>query len=183
MEAGHAVEGHPIFSGPQSAQLMLIGQAPGAAEVGLGYPFGGDAGRRLFKWLAQAGWSEVSFRTTCYITSVTKCFPGRNARGGGDRVPSPAEQRLCRPWLDAELTLVEPKVIVPVGSLAVRLFYPADVRLDEVIGQSKVNEAGQTIVPFPHPSGASRWHNDPRHLGRIEQAIFLLRMLKAEHDL
>lgn len=182
-EAGYHIEGHPIFSGPQSARLMLIGQAPGLVEVELGYPFGGDAGKRLFKWLAQAGWDEASFRATCYITSVTKCFPGRNVKGDGDRVPSAAEQKLCRPWLDAQLALVQPEIVVPVGGLAIRLFYPPDAKLEDVIGHSIVDRVGRCIVPLPHPSGASRWHSDPRHLGRIEQAIFHLRMLKAEHDL
>jgi uracil-DNA glycosylase family 4 len=182
-EAAYPIEGQPIFSGPSSARLMLIGQAPGLAEVELGYPFGGDAGKRLFRWLAQASWNESAFRATCYITSVTKCFPGRNPKGDGDRVPSAAEQKLCRPWLDAQLALIQPKVIVPVGSLAIRLFYPPDAKLDDVIGHSIVDGVGRCIVPLPHPSGASRWRNDPRHLGRIEEAIFQLRMLKAEHNL
>jgi len=108
-EAGYSIEGQPIFSGPQSARLMLIGQAPGITEMGLGRPFAGDSGKRLFRWLAQAGWDEATFRATCYITSVTKCFPGRNPKGDGDRVPTAAEQKLCRPWLDAQLALVQPK--------------------------------------------------------------------------
>ena len=182
-EAGHHIEGKPVFSGSQSARLMLIGQAPGAVEVGLGYPFGGSAGKRLFKWLSQAGWEESTFRATCYMTSVTKCFPGQNPKGSGDRVPSAVEQQLCRPWLDLELALVQPEIVVPVGSLAIRLFYPAGFKLEEVIGQSIEDGLGRKIVPLPHPSGASRWHNDPRHLGQIEQALFVLRMLKAEHGL
>jgi uracil-DNA glycosylase len=183
VEAGYPIKGQPIFSGPQTARLMLIGQAPGLSEVELGYPFGGDAGKRLFKWLARAGWNERAFRAVCYITSVTKCFPGRNTTGNGDRLPSVAEQKLCRPWLDAQLALIQPKIIVPVGSLAIRLFYPPDVKLEEVIGQSATDDLGRHIVPLPHPSGASRWHTNPRNLGHIEQAIFQLRMLKAEYDL
>lgn len=182
-EAGYPIEGQPVFSGPSSARLMLIGQAPGQTEVEQGDPFRGDAGKRLFKWLAQAGWNEATFRSTCYITSVTKCFPGRNPKGDGDRVPSAAEQKLCRSWLDAQLALVQPKIVIPVGSLAIRLFYPPDARLDDVIGRFVVDVDGRRILPLPHPSGASRWHSNPRHLGRIEQAIFQLRMLKAEFDL
>jgi uracil-DNA glycosylase family 4 len=180
LEAGHPIESPPIFSGKQSARLMLVGQAPGAAEVDLGHPFGGDAGQRLFRWLARAGWDEQTFRRTCYITSVTKCFPGKNPKGEGDRVPSAAERRLCRPWLDAELALVRPEVIVPVGSLAINLFYPDKVKLSDVIGTSIVDRVGRHLVPLPHPSGASRWFNDPRNLGRLEQAIYRLTVLKAE---
>nr|MBN1228354.1 uracil-DNA glycosylase [Anaerolineae bacterium] len=167
----------------QNARVMVVGQAPGASEGKLGYPFGGDAGGRLFKWLGRAGWEENAFRETHYITSVTKCFPGTNPRGGGDRVPTAAEQRLCRQWLDAELALVKPEVILPVGILAIRVFYDTGVKLAEVVGESKIDPAGRLLVPLPHPSGASRWLNDPRNAGRLEQAIFLLRIIRIEKNL
>jgi len=183
LEAGHQIESLPIFSGPPTARLMLVGQAPGVTEAQSKMPFGGDAGRRLFQWLARAGWSEVEFRAKCYITSVTKCFPGKAVSGGGDRVATRAEQKLCRTWLDAELALVRPTVIVPVGMLAIRLFYPSNVKLEAVIGNTISDEAGRKIVPLPHPSGASRWPNDPRNLGKIEAALFALKMIKIELDL
>jgi uracil-DNA glycosylase family 4 len=179
-EAGHRIESQPICSGKQSARLMVIGQAPGASEAHLGHPFGGDAGQRLFRWLERAGWDEETFRRTCYITSVTKCFPGSNPKGEGDRVPSAAERKLCRPWLEGELALVQPEVIVPVGRLAVDLFYPSKVRLGDVVGESAVDAEGRHVVPLPHPSGASRWLNDPINVGRVEQAIYTLRTLKAD---
>ncbi len=178
-EAGHRIESLPVFSGPPDARLMLIGQAPGVTEAQARRPFNGEAGRRLFRWLTRAGWDEGTFRRTCYMTAVTKCFPGRNPKGDGDRVPSAAERALCRPWLAAELRLVNPQVVVPVGALAIRLFYPPDVRLDEVIGTSTIDAEGRIIVPLPHPSGASRWHSDPANLGRIERAIYELRMVRA----
>jgi uracil-DNA glycosylase family 4 len=179
-ESGYQIESQPIFSGKSTARLMLIGQAPGEVEAPAGQPFSGDAGRRLFRWLARAGWNEREFRASCYITSVTKCFPGRRAKGEGDRVPSAAERKLCSPWLEGELALVGPEVIVPVGRLAVGLFYPPKTRLNDVIGGSIEDEEGRHIVPLPHPSGASRWLNDPRNVGRVEQAIYRLRTLKLE---
>ena len=179
-EAGYRIESRPIFSGPPSARLMVIGQAPGEAEAPAGQPFSGDAGRRLFRWLERAGWDEETFRATCYITSVTKCFPGRRPTGEGDRVPTAAERRLCRPWLEGELSLVRPEVIVPVGRLAVQGFYPPETRLADVVGSSIVDEQGRHIVPLPHPSGASRWLNDRRNVGRVEQAILILRRLRLE---
>lgn len=182
-DAGHKIEGLPVFSRVQSAQIMLIGQAPGVTEAEVRRPFNGEAGKRLFKWLSRAGWEEDTFRETCYISAVTKCFPGKQANGTGDRVPSAAEQRLCRPWLDAEMRLIKARLIIPVGSLAIKLFYPKGTKLDEVIGKSIVNKEGQTIVPLPHPSGASRWHQDPANVGRIEMAIYQLRMVRAELDL
>ncbi len=188
-EAGHAIFSEPVFSGSQEARLMLIGQAPGQAEGWLpgqvdppaNRPFSGDAGARLFRWMARAGWTEEEFRARCYITSVTKCFPGKAASGNGDRVPSAAERRLCRPWLDWELKLVAPEVIVPVGSVAASLFFPGGVKLVELIGQHFTDAEGRHLVPLPHPSGTSRWHSDPRNVGRIEEALDHLRILK--HDL
>jgi len=181
-ESGYPIGSRPVFSGEQTAKVMLIGQAPGVTEAETLRPFGGDAGRRLFRWLERAGWTEDMFRATCYITSVTKCFPGKAASGSGDRVPSAAEQKLCRPWLDAELALVQPVLLILVGMLAIRLFYPPDVRLDDVIGTSTVDALKRTIVPLPHPSGASRWHNDPKNSGKIERALFLLRRFRMEME-
>ena len=84
-QAGYAVQGPPIFSGQAGARLMLVGQAPGKVEVGeTGQPFSGSAGARLFGWLQQAGWAEQDFRAQCYMTSITKCFPGPHPSGRGD---------------------------------------------------------------------------------------------------
>lgn len=177
-EAGCQIESGPVFSGEKSARVMLIGQAPGVTEGASGLPFSGDSGHRLFRWLAQAGWDEATFRADSYITSVTKCFPGRAASGNGDRVPSVSEQKLCRDWLELELHFVQPKLIIPVGLLAIRLFYHPDVRLEDIVGKSMTDGAGRHIVPLPHPSGASRWHNDPRNVGRIQQAIYTLALLR-----
>jgi uracil-DNA glycosylase len=117
------------------------------------------------------------------MTSITKCYPGRARSGPGDRVPSIAEQRLCRPWLDAEIALINPKVIVPVGMLAIRLFFEAPVKLEDIVGTVVVDTNGRQLIPLPHPSGASRWHSDPRNLGRVEKAIFQLRRIKDELEL
>jgi uracil-DNA glycosylase len=179
-EAGHHIESLPVFSKVQSSRVMLIGQAPGPTEADTRRPFNGEAGKRLFRWLRRAGWDEDKFRETCYISAVTKCFPGKQASGKGDRVPSVAEQKLCRPWLDTELVLIKPELIIPVGSLAIKLFYQSDVKLEDIIGEMIIDAQGRRIVPLPHPSGASRWHNEPANIGRIEKALFQLKMLKIE---
>lgn len=174
LEAGHAITPGAIFSGQVGARVMVIGQAPGVTEVQAGRPFNAGSGARLFRWLAEAGFEETSFRATQYMTSVTKCFPGKAANGGGDRVPSRAEQALCRPFLEQEIELVNPALILPVGRLAINLFYPASLPLREIIGTEKQVE-GRWVVPLPHPSGASRWHQDPENRARIAQAIRLIR--------
>lgn len=182
LEAGYPIFSTPVVSGKQSARVMLIGQAPGGIEATDGFrqPFMGDAGRRLFRWLERARWTESEFREQAYIAAVTRCYPGPAKSGSGDRVPSAAERALCRPWLDNELELVQPELIIPVGSLAVSLFYPRGTRLTDIIGTTMQDEAGRHFVPLPHPSGASRWLNSPRNIGHLEQALYELRTLRAE---
>jgi uracil-DNA glycosylase family 4 len=174
LDHGHEITPGAIFSGSWRAKVMLIGQAPGVTEVEAQRPFNAGSGSRLFEWLAQAGLDESQFRRRQYMTAVTKCFPGKASNGGGDRVPSRAEQALCRPYLDAEMALVDPKLILPVGRLAINLFYPASRPLTEIIG-SEIRHAGRWIIPLPHPSGASRWHQIEANRQRIGRAIDLIR--------
>ncbi len=173
LDAGYEIYPRAIFSGKVTARMMVIGQAPGITEQKAGRPFNAGSGKRLFQWLAQAGIDETWFRTTQYMTSVTKCYPGPSKSGGGDRVPSRAEQRLCRPFLDGEISIVSPSLIIPVGRLAIGLFYPKSLKLTEIIGTSKVQE-GRVIVPLPHSSGASRWHQSSDNRLLIQQAIDLI---------
>jgi len=177
LEAGYPIAPGAVFSGLAAAQVMIVGQAPGITESQAGCPFNGPSGRRLFDWLAGAGWEEEAFRATHYMTAVTKCFPGKAEKG--DRAPTRAEQRLCAPFLDRELALVRPQVVIPVGGLAIRRFLGA-VRLDEVVGALARDEQGRTILPLPHPSGASLWLNRPEHLARLEGALAILVRLRDE---
>ncbi len=149
---------------------MTIGQAPGVTEKDAGRPFNAGSGTRLFAWLAQAGIDEGWFRSTQYMTSVTKCFPGKAPTGSGDRVPSREEQALCRPFLDREIALVDPRLVIPIGRLAIELFYPSRLKLKEIIGTATVQD-GRTVVPLPHPSGASRWPQAAENRALIDLAI------------
>ncbi len=140
-EAGHAIVPGAVFRGSAGAEVMLIGQAPGVTEVEAKRPFNAGSGTRLFQWLGEAGWDEGEFRGRQYMTAVTKCYPGKDTKSGkGDRVPSPAEQALCRPFLEREIALVKPKVMILVGGLAIKLLFPAKMKLNEVVG---------TAVYFP----------------------------------
>lgn len=174
LDAGHDIYPRAIFSGGIGARLMLIGQAPGITEKEAGRPFNAGSGKRLFQWLAEAGVEETWFRSAQYMTAMTKCYPGRARSGSGDRVPSPAEQRLCRPYLEEELALIDPALILPVGKLAIGLFYPPGLPLEEIIGSEKQVD-GRWIIPLPHPSGASRWHQSAENRQRIQQAVELIR--------
>lgn len=169
--AGFAIQGPPIVSGPATARLMLVGQAPGKVEVGeTQRPFSGAAGARLFRWLLHAGWEEAAFRAQCYMTSITKCFPGPNRSGRGDRAPSRQEQALCAEWLQAEIALIDPAVIVAVGSLAIARFLGPGRALVDVIG-IRFEIDGRSVIPLPHPSGASAWIQQPAHQALIRRAL------------
>jgi uracil-DNA glycosylase len=162
-----------VFSGVGSALLMTIGQAPGITEQEAERPFNAGSGTRLFGWLARAGIEEEWFRETQYMTSVTKCYPGRSASGSGDRVPSRREQALCRLYLDKEIEIVNPRVIIPIGRLAINLFYPSKLILKKIIG-TQLEVDGRWVIPLPHSSGASRWHQNKENRLLIDQAISLI---------
>jgi uracil-DNA glycosylase len=173
VDANFDVTPPAVVAGSPGARIMTIGQAPGITEVQAGRPFNAGSGQRLFKWLAEAGIDEDWFRTTQYMTAVTKCYPGRVKGGSGDRVPSRAEQNLCRPYLDQEIALVNPELIIPIGKLAIDLFYPKGLKLTEIIGTQKEVD-GHWIVSLPHSSGASRWHQIAENRELIQKAIALI---------
>jgi uracil-DNA glycosylase family 4 len=156
LQHGYPIVPKAVFSGPHSASIMIVGQAPGKREVETGLPFSGPAGKRLFAWLEQAGFEEAFLRREQYITSITKCYPGKgNSRG--DRVPTAAERKLCFPYLAREIDIVQPKVVIPVGKVAIKHFL-GDMRLDECLGHCFQVE-GRSVIPLPHPSGANVWLN------------------------
>lgn len=167
----------PIVSRPASPRAMLVGQAPGQTESVDQRPFAGRAGKTLFRWLEKAGLREARARETLYIAAITRCYPGPSPSGRGDRVPSRREQELCADWLDRELVALRPRLIIPVGRLAIERFLGARP-LDEVVGRAlTVEHAGgeSTAIPLPHPSGASSWIHGSGHAQLVEDAISLLR--------
>lgn len=174
LEAGYSITPGAIFSGPAPAPLMLVGQAPGITEAKAKRPFNASAGRRLFQWLVEVGFDEADFRARYYMTAVTKCFPGKHATGQGDRKPSRAEQQLCRPFLDRELALVQPRVLLAVGGLAIETLLGRRLTLEEAVGQV-FQVDGCRVLPLPHPSGASLWPNRPENRERLGQALAILR--------
>lgn len=148
-----------VSGGPVVSKVLLVGQAPGDKEPKLGRPFAWIAGRRLFKWFNEAaGVTEEQFRSSIYMAAVCRCFPGKKT-GGGDRVPSPEEIQNCAPWLNREIEILQPELIIPVGQLAISQFLMPQ-KLDKVIGRSfPVTRDGHhfDVIPLPHPSGANPW--------------------------
>ncbi|MCJ7717758.1 MAG: uracil-DNA glycosylase family protein [Anaerolineales bacterium] len=174
LQEGFEIYPPAVFSGQGSADFMTIGQAPGITEQEAERPFNAGSGTRLFGWLERAGINEEWFRSTQYMSSVTKCYPGRQPSGNGDRVPTRREQEICRPFLDQEIEIVNPLVIIPIGRLAINLFYPKKIKLSEIIGTQQEIE-GRWIIPLPHSSGASRWHQIDENRLLISNAISLIK--------
>ena len=172
----------PIVSVARNPRVMLIGQAPGKVEKTSQRPFAGRAGKTLFGWLARAGLSEDDARNRIYITAITRCYPGPSPTGRGDRVPSAAEQKLCNRWLDAELALIMPQIVIPVGRLAIDGFL-GKLSLEQVIGIErviKVQDFETSVIALPHPSGASSWIHGPGHAELLSSALDLLRFRLGE---
>ena len=148
-----------VMGSPVLSKVMLIGQAPGHKEIEVHRPFAWTAGKTMFKWFAQIGIEEEAFRSRVYMAAVCRCFPGKNPKGG-DRVPSKVEIANCSRWLNAELQLLKPKLLLPVGKLAISQFMTVN-KLDGIVGKKhhvQLEGFKTDIIPLPHPSGASTWH-------------------------
>lgn len=159
----------PTFQGTAGAPFFLVGQAPGPTELELGRPFAGRAGRELGRWMARAGFaSDEEFRRMTYIAALMRCFPGRLPSGAGDRPPSARAVRNCSSWLDAELALLRPRVLIAVGQMAIRRFLGPG-SLEERVGRTFGDDP--LVLPLPHPSGQSRWLNDLANRERLERAL------------
>ena len=170
----------PVITGQAvTSEILLVGQAPGDKEGGLGRPFAWTAGKTLFKWFESIGVNEQHFRQQVYISAVCRCFPGKNPKGG-DRVPDKKEIETCSQWINKEIKLLQPKLILPVGKLAISQYLPVN-KLVDVIGkkiQLNINGVDVDIIPLPHPSGASTWHRMSPGKELLAQALELL----AQHE-
>lgn len=148
----------------------MYGQAPGRVEGEERRPWRGRAGQTLRRWL---GLDETEFYSTFYCASVTRCYPGPAPSGRGDRAPTRREQDLCAFWRDWELRILRPRLIVPVGGLAIRQILRT-TGLASCIGQ-RYERDGAVVVPLPHPSGASGWLNLPENRVLTAEAAALVR--------
>ncbi|MGC4042300.1 MAG: uracil-DNA glycosylase family protein [Armatimonas sp.] len=169
VEAGYIAEANPLSLGSASAEFMVIGQAPSRLDNETNSFYVGPAGRKLRGWLAEAGLSEEDQATRVYFAAMTRCFPGRLPGSSKDRLPSRAEQKLCRSWLDTEMELLKPRVVILFGGLSIETFL-GKAPLTERIGFA-FEKDGRTYVPLPHSSGASTWLNLTENQERLRQAI------------
>lgn len=170
------MQSSPVTGNPVYSPVLLVGQAPGDKEPVLGRPFAWTAGKTLFQWFQEAcGMPETTFRQRIYMAAVCRCFPGKKPRGG-DRVPSQEEIAACASWLAAEMALLTPQLVIPVGKLAIAQFLTYQ-SLEAHIGQCvRCCYAGQTfdLIPLPHPSGASPWPRQEPGKSLLRQALHLI---------
>lgn len=184
------MQGPPVFGQANISTVMLIGQAPGFKEIEVHRPFAWTAGTTLFKWFTRIQIEEDHFRNNVYMSAICRCFPGKHAiekdaSGNllqarrlktGDRVPSKTEILQCKPWLDREIELLQPALIIPVGKLAINRFLSVN-KLSDIIGQvHSIDYQGHNcdLIPLPHPSGASTWPVTEPGKSLLTQALALI---------
>jgi uracil-DNA glycosylase len=170
------VLGSPVVGAVPDARVLLVGQAPGPREMEQHRPFAFTAGRRLFSWFERIGVPEEEFRQRVYMAAVIRCFPGRDPKAGGDRVPSPDEIAKCGAHLDREIALLAPKLVIAVGTLAAQQLV-GSAQLKDVVGRvHRVSRAGKRfdVVVLPHPSGRSTWTNKAENAKLLERSLELI---------
>ncbi len=177
--AGFIASAGPILHGNLAARVMVVGQAPSVGAVERPLPYSGATGKTLRAWLSRAGFDAAALHDPdrFYLTSLTKCFPGKARLGAGDRAPSRREIALCADHLATELRLVRPELILALGRLSIETLLPScrGRSLHDLVGAARPAElpaaSGALVLALPHPSGVSRWHNQPENRERLALAL------------
>lgn len=170
VEAGYPLESLPVVQPYAGQRAYIHGQAPGVLEGEQRLPWRGRAGKTLRRWLEL---EEDEFYATFYCASVTRCYPGKATSGNGDRTPTPREQQLCSFWREWELSLIRPQLILAVGGLSAKRLLGVTNLADSIGRRFDLDEA--VAIPLPHPSGTSRWLNDPANRERLAEALTVVR--------
>ncbi|HEX8229952.1 MAG TPA: uracil-DNA glycosylase family protein [Chloroflexia bacterium] len=163
-------------------RVLLVGQAPGLRATTEYKPFAGITGDKLRSWMEAGGIPREDFWRKIHFSAVTKCYPGRLPGARGDRVPTPEEQVLCRPWLDGQMQLLKPDIVLLVGLLAIQTFLGRVPSLSAVVGTGVVKDEIR-YLPLPHPSGVSRWLNEPENIRAVQRATGILRIWVEDLDI
>lgn len=169
--------GPPVHGAAVASRIFLLGQAPGPHEARFGRPFAWTAGKTLFRWLERAtGAAEEVVRERIYISAVVRCFPGKTA-GGGDRVPTAGECALWRGFVEREVEILRPRLVLPVGRLAIQEVLGHAGPIAAVVGRAtrtRFHGVEVDVVPLPHPSGASTWFKVEPGRTLLEEALRLV---------
>src|SRR5918911_1499460 len=156
--------------GPRGATVMFVGEQPGDQEDRQGHPFVGPSGELLNAALAAAGID----RTEVYVTNVVKHFKWERGEKGARRIhkkPNAGEIKACRPWLDTEIALVKPRVIVCLGATAAQALLGKDFRVTEHRGKPVHSDLAPVVIATVHPSSVLR-APDPESRVRAEREFF-----------
>ncbi len=156
--------------GPRQADVMFVGEQPGDQEDKAGRPFVGPAGKLLDRALDEA---EID-RKTVYVTNAVKHFKWERAERSTRRIhkkPNDAEIRACRPWLDAEIALVRPRVIITLGATASQAVLGKQFRVTKDRGKPMPSPLAEAVFATVHPSAVLR-APDPAARALAEQAFF-----------
>jgi uracil-DNA glycosylase family protein len=139
--------------GPHSAQIILIGEQPGDEEDRKGHPFVGPAGKLLDRALVDAGID----RSLVYVTNAVKHFKfEERGKRRLHKKPSGLEIRACRPWLEAELNLIQPQIVVCLGATAAQSIFGSTYRVTKERGQFVGNSWAPHVTSTVHPSAILR---------------------------
>lgn len=187
------VEPRPIVSGIRTKPILLIGQAPGITEYETRKPFQGQAGQKIREIFREVG--ILDFDGLVYSSAVVKCFPGRKLRKlsdpnskSEDRVPPTQMVKNCQPFLERQLSLVSPQIIVTLGSFPLKAYLRmanitvSGPTLEQFVGKSH-QWGNHLVIFFPHTSGGARWLNDAKHRELFSEAKSLLRSALIERHI
>lgn len=145
--------------GLSSARIMMVGEQPGDSEDKVGRPFVGPAGRLLDEALSEAGID----RKAVYVTNVVKHFswvPGQRGKRRIHKKPRYSEIQACRPWLDAELEMVKPEILVCLGATAAQAILGKEFRVSQSRGRFVPSPLASKVMATVHPSSILRAVDD-----------------------
>lgn len=147
--------------GVPTAKLMCVGEGPGADEDRLGRPFVGRAGQLLDRILEVSGFDR---KQNCYIANIVKCRPP------GNRAPEPDERKACWPYLQAQIRLIQPRIIILLGATALQTLIDPQARITRMRGQW-IEKEGILFMPTYHPAALLR---DPRRKKEVWEDMKLV---------
>jgi len=162
--------------GPAKASIMFVGEQPGDLEDRSGHPFVGPAGKLFDRALAETGIQ----RSNVYVTNVVKHFKWSPAERGKRRIhkkPRYSEIEACRPWLDAELAVIKPKVLVCLGASAAQALLGKDFRVSRDRGKLVNSNLAPHVLATVHPSSILRAQDDESRRLQLQAFIEDLRQV------
>jgi len=163
--------------GPRRAEVMMVGEQPGDAEDLAGHPFVGPAGKLLDRALVEAGID----RGVVYVTNVVKHFKWEPR--GKRRIhakPNGAEIAACRPWLETEIALVKPRVLVLLGATAAQALLGRSFRVSQQRGTFVASPLAPRVTATVHPSSILRAPDDDSRRAEMERFVADLKRVSAE---